>query len=84
MDHKGNAVDEHFTIQDLKTAAMANTRDAEDVVITTTSGEIPDRNFANCVGMIIRKRRFPSEIVISCLMGSASRLNSKNITALFD
>lgn len=82
MDHKGNAVDEHFTIQDLKTAAMADTRDAEDVVITTNSGEIPHRNSANCVGMIIRKRRFPSEI--SCLMGSASRLNSKNITALFD
>ena len=58
MDHKGNAVDEHFTIQDLKTAAMADTRDAEDVVITTTSGEIPDRNSANCMGIIIRKRPF--------------------------
>lgn len=68
----------------MKIVVMVDIWDVEDVVIIIISGEILDRNFVNCVGMIIRKCCFFLEIVILCLMGFVLRLNSKNIIVFFD
>lgn len=79
VEREGNVVDKQLTILTFRTAASVDTWGPRDVVITTTSGEIPVRNSVNYAGIISSKLRRPTEIITSSLMGTASTLNSKTL-----